>query len=177
MSEVCICKFPIWMYDQNGKEYFAIPIEVVEEKDIKRLPVDLEVTVDIDGQPVKFLAIPFETVAERGIEVPEIEIVDHDIPLGIKGDYITKQFTKVKWNKITDDSYTKKYDLRDHIVIAGCKRSDALKNKKFDELEGKEKLHCTEKEIFSVLHPMDEFLNEHFGEIEAADEIGKANIK
>jgi hypothetical protein len=158
------------MYDKDNKEYFAIPVEVAEERGIQRAESDIEVVVKVDDQDVKFLAIPFETARVRGIEIPEIDIVDHDIPIGLLGkDFITKQFVKVKWHKLNDklnDEYTKKYDIREHIVVAGCKHSDALKNKEFDELEGKEKLHCTEKEVFSVLHPIDEFLNQHIMEIE-----------
>ncbi len=166
-QKICVCKFPIWMYDKDNKEYFAIPVEVAEERGIQRTESDIEVIVKIDDQDVKFLAIPFETASKRGIEIPEIEIVDHDIPIGLLGkDFITKQFVKVKWHKLNDD-YTKKYDIREHIVVAGCKLSDALKNKVFDELEGKEQLKCTEKEVFSVLHPIDEFLNQHIMEIES----------
>lgn len=163
MSSICVCKFPIWMYNKDNKEYFAIPVDVAEEKGIQRQPVDLEVTVDIEGQDTQFLAIPFETVIERGIEIPKWELVDYDIPVGIGGDYITKQFAKVTWKDPTDE-YTKKYEVKEHIVIAGCKHSEA--SKIFDELEGKERLQCTEKEIFSVLHPVDEFLNEHIGDID-----------
>lgn len=164
-QKICVCKFPIWMYDKDNKEYFAIPVEVAEERGIQRIESDIEVIVKIDDQDVKFLAIPFETASKRGIEIPEIEIVDHDIPIGLLGkDFITKQFVKLKWKKIDPDSYTKKYDIREHIVVAGCKLSDTLKE--FDESEKKEKLKCTEKEIFDVLHPIDEFLNQHFMEIE-----------
>lgn len=165
MTSICVCKFPIWMYDKNNKEYFAIPVEVVNEKGIQIRPDlgDTEVTVDIEGQDTKFLAIPFETVLERGIEIPEWEIVDYDIPVGLDGEYITKQFTKLTWKKPAVDSYTKKYEVKGHIVIAGCKHSEAVKT--VDD-EGKDKLQCTEKEIYSVLHPMDEFLNEHIGDID-----------
>jgi hypothetical protein len=171
MTSICVCKFPIWMYGKNNKEYFAIPVDVAEEKGIQQRADlgDLEIKVDIEGQDTKFLAIPFETVISRGIEVPEWELVDYDIPVGLHGEYITKQFAKVTWKKPAVDSYTKKYEVKGHIVIAGCKHSET--SKMFDEAEGKEKLQCTEKEIFSVLHPIEEFLNEHIGDIE--QDIGK----
>jgi hypothetical protein len=147
MTSICVCKFPIWMYGKNNKEYFAIPVDVAEEKGIQQRADlgDLEIKVDIEGQDTKFLAV------------------------GLHGEYITKQFAKVTWKKPAVDSYTKKYEVKGHIVIAGCKHSET--SKMFDEAEGKEKLQCTEKEIFSVLHPIEEFLNEHIGDIE--QDIGK----
>jgi hypothetical protein len=167
------------MYDKDNKEYFALPIDVVKERGIQiekgvenGLNGDLEIDVEIEGKPVKFLAIPFDTVKRRHIEIPEIEIVDHDIPIGLKGDYITKQFTKVTWKKVTDE-FTKKYDIKGHIVIAGCKPSETVKtgdeegkDKDGEEKFQHQKLQCTEKEIFSVLHPMEEFLEDHIGDIE-----------
>lgn len=161
-NKICVCKFPIWMYDKDNREYFALPVEIADERGIQRTISDIEVTVKIDGQDVKFLAIPFDTVAERDIDIPEIEMVEHDIPIGLAGsDFITKNFVKLIWKKPTDE-FTKKYEVQGHIVVAGCKHSETIK---VDE-EGTEKLKCTEKEIFSVLHPADEFLNQHIMDIE-----------
>lgn len=175
MADVCVCKFPIWMYDKDNKEYFAIPVDIAEEKGIQKQKEDLEITVEIEGKDVKFLAIPFETVEKRHIEIPEVEMIDYDIPIGLSGDHITKQFTKVTWKKVTDE-FIKKYEIKGHIVIAGCKHPETLIDiDKIDKsINGPgsdgNKLHCTEKEIFAVLHPMDEFLDEHFGDIETVKE-------
>jgi hypothetical protein len=169
MTIICACNYPVWLYDKNNKEYFSIPFEVAEGKGIQYRPDlgDLEIVINRDSQDIKFLAIPMSTIEERGLqsEIPEIEMVDHETNLS-DGTAIVRQFMKIVWLKISDES-TKKYDVRGHIFIAGCKPSDMIKEKELD-LEGKEKevLHCSEKGIFVVLHPIDEFLEKHIVELE-----------
>lgn len=154
------------MYDENGEEYFALPIDVALERgiQIRKDLGDLEIIVNRDGRDIIFLAIPFRTVEVRNIEIPEIEMVDHDVLVGT--DVIVKQFMKVKWQKVIDE-IVKKYDLRGHIIIAGCKPSEMVKELTFDDLIGKEKevLRCSDKGIFTALHPMDEFLGLHILEL------------
>lgn len=165
MTDICICNYPIWMYDEKGEEYFALPIEIAKERgiQIRRDLGDLEIVVNRDDRDIIFLAIPFRTVKERNIEIPEIEIVDHDVLVG--QDIISKQFMKLTWQKIIDE-VVKKYDLRGHVVVAGCKPSEMVKELEFDLL-GKEKeiLRCSDKGIFTILHPMEEFLEKHILEL------------
>lgn len=165
-DETCVCNYPIWMYDENDEEYFALPIDVAEERgiQIRKDLGDLEVIVNRDGRDIKFLAIPFKTVETRNIDIPEFETVDHDVLVG--NDVIVKQFLKVTWQKVIDE-IVKKYDLRGHIVIAGCKPSEMVKELGFDDLLGQEKeiLRCSGKLIFVVFHPIDEFLEGHILEL------------
>lgn len=174
MTTTCACNYPIWLYDKNDVEYFSIPVEIAKEKGIEHRPDlgDFEIAINRDGQDIKFLAIPMKTISEssRGLEsdiVPEIEIVDHESILSDDSS-IVRQFMKVVWLKVTDE-FVKKYDVRGHVFIAGCKPSDIVKEKEFDHLEGKEKevLQCSEKGIFAVLHPMDEVLEKHIVELES----------
>lgn len=176
MTVICACNYPIWLYDKNNKEYFSIPVDIAKEKGIEYRPDlgDLEIVINRDGQDIKFLAIPMETMSEssssRGLEsdiIPEIEMVDHESILS-DGPTIVRQFMKVTWLKITDE-FTKEYDVRGHIFIAGCKPFDMVKEKEFNHLEGEEKdvLRCSEKGIFVVLHPIDEFLDKHIIELES----------
>jgi hypothetical protein len=169
MTVICACLYPIWFYDKNDEEYFGIPIEVAKEKGILYRPDlgDIQIVVNRDGQDINFLAIPMNTI--RGLEsdiIPEIEMVDHESILS-DGSTIVRQFMKVKWAPITDET-VKKYDVRGHIFVAGCKPSDMIKDKEFDHLDGKEKevLRCSEKGIFTVFHPIDDFLEKHIDELE-----------
>lgn len=179
MTHICSCIFPIWMYKQvdgreEEEEFFALPVEVAEERGIE-IRDDLgDILLDIrrDGRDIKFVAIPFETVQDRGIEseIPEIQMVEHEISTK-DGSSIVKQFMKVTWQKVTDEFAVKKYDVRGHIFIAGCRPSEMVKEMGIDDLTGKEKeiLRCSEKGIFSVLHPIDEFLESHIEELHSCD--------
>lgn len=168
MTDICSCIFPIWVYDKNDKEYFAMPIEVMDEDGIKKQKGDIEFVVNRDGQDIKFLAVPFESVGIRGIAIPETDTVYHDVKIGEKcDDVIAKQFTKLTWQKL-DGKHFKKYDVRGHIFIAGCEPSDT--HKEFDELEGKEVLKCKDKTVYSILHPIDEFIDLHILELEQIKE-------
>lgn len=174
MTVICACNYPVWLYDKNNEEFFAIPVDVANEKGIQHRPDlgDFEIDINRDGQDIKFLAIPMKTISDKtrsrelglgdGTDIiPEIEMVDHETVLS-DGSSIVRQFMKVVWLKVTDE-FVKKYDVRGHIFVAGCKPSEIIKEKEFDDLEGKEKevLHCSEKGIFVVLHPIDEFLEKH----------------
>lgn len=179
MTVICACNYPIWLYDKNGVEYFSIPVEIAKERGIEYRPDlgDLEIVINRDEQDIKFLAIPMETISKRGLEseIPEIEVVDHESILS-DGSTIVRQFMKVVWLKITDE-LVKKYDIRNHIFIAGCKSSEMIKEKEFDYF-GKESevLRCSDKGIFTVLHPIDEFLEKHIVELESIKYANIANI-
>lgn len=170
MTVICACNYPIWLYDKNNEEYFSIPVDVAKEKGIEYRPDlgDLEIVINRDEQDFKFLAIPMKTISERGLEsiIPEIEVVDHESILS-DGSTIVRQFVKVVWTKITDE-IVKKYDVKGHIFIAGCKSSEMVKEKEFDYF-GKENevLRCSDKGIFVVLHPIDEVLEKHIVELES----------
>lgn len=174
VTVICACNYPVWLYDRNDVEYFSIPVEVAKEKGIEYRPDlgDLEVVINRDGQDIKFLAIPMKTISERGLEseIPEIEMVDHESILS-DGSIIVRQFMKVVALKITDE-FVKKYDVRGHIFVAGCKPSEIVKEKEFDYFGKKsEVLRCSEKGIFTVLHPIDEFLEKHILELESLKTI------
>ncbi len=194
-EEICICLIPVWMYDENDKEYYSLPVQTIRAQNIRIRPDlgDVEVTLKREGRDIKFIAMPFETLKERGIEVPQSEMVDHEVPLS-DGTYITKPFMKLTWQKIlnfcgltgsnsigsstgsdstgSDCYHIRKYDVKGHIVSAGCHLSETIKEKKFDEIEGKEKevLRCAnDKDIYVALHPIDEFLESHIEEIHMSD--------
>lgn len=182
---ICSCLFPVWIYDnaKDDEEYFALPVEVIEERgiQIREDLGDLLIDIKRDGRDIKFLAIPFKSIEKYGRKdveesVPEIEMVDHEIVLS-DGSHLVKQFMKVTWQKITrEDSekyHIKEYDIRGHIFSAGCEYSDVIKELEFDDLLGKEKevLKCTEKDIYVVLHPINEFLEQHIVELKTDTNI------
>lgn len=174
MSVICACNYPIWLYDKNDDEYFALPVDVAKDKGIIHRPDlgDFEIVIVRDGSDIKFRAMPMKTMDSRGPEfraediIPESEMVDHEVMLS-DGSTIVKQFMKLKWVPTTDE-FLKKYDVKGHIFVAGCKPSELVKEKEVD-LEGKETevLKCSEKGIFSVLHPIDEYLEKHIAELES----------
>jgi hypothetical protein len=165
MTSICACNYPIWIYDSGGKEYFALPVEIAEDIGIRTQKEfgDLEVTINRDDQDIKFLAIPFETVSERDVEIPDIEIVDHE------SGGVIKQFMKVTIIKVGKGTYTKKYDVKGHIFIAGCEFSDTIKNMESDNMKSdskeSESPKCIDKLIYEILHPIDEFIEKHIVEI------------
>lgn len=162
-SDICICHYPKWVYDKYDKEYYAMPLSILERSGVKKQKGDIEFSLELDEKIVKFLAVPFdENFGKRGIPVPDVEMVYHDVAVG--HDIISKQFMQLTWEKLNDKHY-KKYDVKSHFVLAGCETSDT--SKVFDELEGKEILMCENKEVYKALHPIDEFLGQHILELES----------
>lgn len=185
MTSICACNYPIWIYDSGGKEYFALPVEIAEDIGIRTQKElgDLEVTINRDEQDIKFLAIPFKDIAERGVDIPDIEIIDNE------SDGVIKQFMKVTIIKVGKGTYTKKYDVRGHIFVAGCEFSETIKSSDKSEAQSTERSEverapdesrgeapkCADKLVYEILHPIDEFIEKHIVDLNNNETI--VNIK
>jgi hypothetical protein len=92
--------------------------------------------------------MPIE-VLEGGFcdQLPDMEVVETESLTGIIGTYM-----KVTWQE--PHSGTKKYDVRGHIVVAGCPE-DAQK--------------CDVKSIYEVYHPIDEWISDHIIELKGKE--------
>ncbi len=102
-----------------------------------------------NGDSISYISIPEEVFEdEESIDNPEFEEVTEE---GFDGKM--HDFMAVIW-KNPKDAVTKKYDVNDHIVIAGCDSST----------DGK-KMKCKKKELYMVLHPVDEWISHHIVEI------------
>lgn len=129
-----------------------------------------------DHHEIEYLLIPFEIIdsekgmkalEEAGIKIPDMELMDHEMigsTTGIIGTYMG-----VIWKEPAKDEMTgklidhlKPYDVRGHIVYTGCDIS--LVHKEMDRF-GKEILQCSEKGIYIVLHPLDEWTSHHMVEL------------
>lgn len=106
-----------------------------------------------EGKGTEYLAVPIEIIKGGDIPVPEI---DYEETEGLDG--ITREYVKVVWMKIKDGDVVNKYDVVDHIVTAGCLPEDASKGE-----DGH--MVCTEKSIYTVLHPIKEFVEQHVIEL------------
>lgn len=113
----------------------------------------LMVTDKRDGQEIEYLAMPLEIIEGGEIPVPDIEIQHTEGLDGIFRDYVA-----VKWKDITPDLHVKKYDVVGHVVFAGCGLSEALKGENGH-------IHCDAKSIYMVLHPLEEWAENHIIEI------------
>lgn len=100
---------------------------------------------DRDGDNISYISIPDEVLEEEGgVDYPEFEEVKEEGFDGKMHDYMA-----VIW-KDSKNAITKKYDVNEHIVVAGCDaRSDGKKMK------------CKKKELYMVLHPIDEWISYH----------------
>jgi hypothetical protein len=108
---------------------------------------------DRDGDEISYVAIPEEIFEELGtIEQPLFEEVKE---IGFDGK--THDYMAVVW-KDPKDATTKKYDVNDHIVVAGCN----------SPTDNKGKLKCVDKTTYVVLHPIDEWIAHHM--IKVSDE-------
>lgn len=162
----------------------AIPVQVVKENGASESNIqevegmNLGVFRAIDDreankgkagyQEIEYLVIPYELIDSEegraileyyGIVIPDIEVIEHESLNGIVGLYagiIWQGPTRDESGKIID--YIKPYDVRAHIVYAGCELSSTIKET--NKYTGKEGLQCTEKGIYIVLHPLKEW-NEH----------------
>lgn len=125
---ICVCRYPIMLTDKR------------------------------DGLDNEFICIPVEIIDGENIPTPQIELVKEDSLLFDESlrkfikendfDNKTKEWIVVKWNK--PSNVTKKYNVNNHIVIAGCPE---------DQLE------CDSKSIYEVYHPVDEWYSDHMMEI------------
>lgn len=102
-----------------------------------------------EGDKIKHISIPTEVADDLGnFEVPEFEKVREKGFDGKMHDYMS-----VIWKNV-DNAVTKKYDVADHIIVAGCdaKVSDG-------------KMVCKKKELYLVMHPMKEWKEYHMIDI------------
>lgn len=106
-----------------------------------------------DGRSIEYLAMPVEVIKGADISVPDI---DYEETEGLDG--IIRGYISVKWQKVKDGDSVRKYDIVGHIVIAGCELSEMSK-----EEDGQ--MVCTEKSIYTVLHPIEEWIDEHVIEL------------
>lgn len=114
-----------------------------------------------DKDSIEYLAIPQEVIDEMGkkINIPSFE------PVKDKGfDGIVREYVKVIWAD-SSGAMTKRYDVNDHIMIIGCD-TPKCKIHSSTSKEGKHKgCKCDEKEVYAVLHPLDEWHSHHIVEI------------
>lgn len=99
-----------------------------------------------DDDEIEYLAFPEDYIEEMNGEVdaPEFEEVEEE---GFDGE--RHKYMAVLWQD-PKDAVTKKYDVAEHIVVAGCHvRTDG------------KKMQCRKKELFVVLHPLDEWEKHH----------------
>lgn len=96
------------------------------------------------GSSDVFLSMPLEVIGD-GIEIPipDMEVVDE-----VGFDNIKRKYMKVKWQEVP--SVAKRYNVNEHIVMAGCQE---------------DQLSCDTKSIFSVSHPLDEWNEIHMVEL------------
>lgn len=103
-------------------------------------PVILNVT-DSDGDKVKYWSMP-EDELDREFEIPKIQEVIHK----------NEKYMAVLWHD-PGDADLKPYEINEHIVYAGCNFDDKIRKGG--------KLVCKEKELFLVLHPINEWYSYH----------------
>lgn len=130
------------------------PLHIVDKRD------------SIDGEePIEYLAIPQEVIDEMGdkIKVPKIEMVKEEGFDGIKRDYV-----KVVWaDPSGSGTMTKRYDINDHIMVIGCDSPKCKIGKKTRSGRSGHKsgCKCEEKEVYTVLHPLEEWHAHHIVEV------------
>jgi len=104
-----------------------------------------------DGDNIDYISIPSEILREMGEVRVDFEEVKEKGFDGEMHDYMA-----VIW-KDPSNATTKKYDVNNHIVIAGC---DAK------VVNGK-KLQCKKKELYIVFHPIDEWISHHIVDLQS----------
>lgn len=105
-----------------------------------------------DGRTIEYLAMPIEVIKNGDMPVPDIDYVNEE---GLDG--ITRKYVAVKWQQL-DHRNVKKYDVVGHVVIAGCDLSETLVGE-----DGHP--YCTDKSIYTVFHPLEEWVEQHLIEI------------
>jgi len=96
-----------------------------------------------DGTDKIFISIPLEILDGVEVPIPDMEVVDEK-------DFDDKMATymMIKWQEIPKNA--KRYNINDHIVMAGCQE---------------DQLSCDTKSIFIVYHPIDEWNAYHMIEL------------
>lgn len=94
---------------------------------------------------VVHLSMPLEVIQGMSeMPIPDMELVEDVEGFdGKKGTYM-----KVVWRELS--SIAKKYNVNEHIVLAGCPE---------------DQLSCNEKSIFEVYHPIGEWKEYHMLEL------------
>lgn len=127
-----------------------------------------------ENDPIEYLAFPQEVIDELGVDenghgkfkIPKIRKVREKDLEGIDRDWV-----KIIW---ADSSFakTKKYEVNDHLVVAGCDMpvecrfgNNGNNGKGKGKGSHKCKIKCEEKEVYEVLHPLDEWHSHHIVEI------------
>lgn len=119
-ARICVCRYPLMITDKRFGD------------DIVHISMPLEVIKGMSEMPI-----------------PDMEVIDE------KGfDDIVRKYMMVRWQESFDESFdiskTKRYNIQDHIVIAGCPE---------------DQLKCDIKSIYTVYHPMDEWNSYHMLEL------------
>jgi hypothetical protein len=92
-----------------------------------------------------YMSMPLEILGGMAeLPLPDMEIVDE-----IGFDNIKHKYMKVKWQDVIP-SGAKRYNVNEHIVIAGCQE---------------DQLSCDSKSIFAVSHPIEEWNENHMIEL------------
>lgn len=121
-----------------------------------------------EKDPIEYLAIPQEVIDELGddgkIKIPRIKMVRDK---GLDG--VVRDYVRVIWAD-SSEAMTKKYDVNDHVVVIGCDVGSGGsggfgEGKKCKRGSHKCKIKCEEKEVYEVLHPLDEWHSHHIVEI------------
>lgn len=100
-----------------------------------------------------YLSLPLEILGGMTeIPVPDMEVVDE-----IGFDNIKHKYMRVKWQDVIPPG-AKRYNVNDHIVIAGCQE---------------DQLSCDSKSIFAVYHPIDEWNENHMIELTTSETVKK----
>jgi len=141
---VCSCLYPLHVVDKRG-------MEIGDDSD----------------DAIEYFAMPQEVVDEMGgnegkIRIPKIETVKETDFDGIKRDYV-----KVIWAD-PSGAMTKRYDINDHIMVIGCDspKCKIRDGKKRSGRSGhKSGCKCEEKEVYTVLHPLEEWHTHHIVEV------------
>ena len=93
-----------------------------------------------DGEEHDFISFPLSILDSNEITIPDMEVVK-DVE-GFDGK--KEIYMKVKWNEMGENA--KRYNVREHIVYAGCPEHQLI---------------CDTKSIYEVYHPIDEWNDYH----------------
>jgi len=106
-----------------------------------------------DGQDTEYLAMPLEVIEDGELPVPDIDVQETE---GLDG--IIRHYVAVTWKEVMPDMHVKKYDVVGHVVTAGCEISETIQGE-----DGQ--IQCDSKNIYVVLHPIEEWIEKHIIEI------------
>lgn len=98
---------------------------------------------DEDGSKSTFWAMPEDELSDsKEFKVPQYEEVEKN----------NKKYMAIKW-KDPEKANVKSYIVNEHLVYAGCEYDKLVKHGK--------SLSCREKELYVVMHPIDEWNKYH----------------